>query len=68
MNKVMFRFLGDSDKRVVVGHMNYPTNVTKGFNPYVSVGPDTLGSSLWPVEISDDGRRVGFSYVAPEGV
>lgn len=62
------RFLGESDTRVVVGYMNYPVNVAKGLNPHVPMGPDTLGSHLWPVEITDDGLRVGFSYVAPEGV
>lgn len=60
------RFLGNKDKRVVVGHLNYATNVAKGMNPHAPLGPDTLGSVLWPVEISDDGKRVGFSYVAPE--
>lgn len=62
------KFLGEEDKRVVIGHMNYAVNVASGINPYESMGPDTLGSPLWPVEISDDGKRVGFSYVAPEDV
>ena len=58
----MMRLL-ENDDRVAVGYLNYRRRVNP--DPYTYLGPNTLNERLWPVEISEDGKRVGVSFIAP---
>lgn len=55
-----------NDDRAAVAFLNYPRPVAP--DPLKPMGPNTLGEHVWPVEISEDGKRVGFSFVSPEGL
>ena len=53
------------DDRFVHGYLNY-RRIGK-VDPFTPMGP-TVGDypqDVWPVEVSEDGKRVGFSYTAP---
>lgn len=53
------------DTRYVHGYLNYRKAVKP--NPFRPMGP-TVGEypqDCWPVEVSEDGKRVGLSYTAP---
>lgn len=53
-----------NDDRFVHGYLNYSKRVTT--DPLVPLGPTYEGTfKVWPVEISEDGKRVGVSYTAP---
>lgn len=57
----MIKLLKD-DTRYVHGYANYKNAVK--VSPFEPMGP-TVGEypmDAWPVEISEDGKRVGFSY------
>lgn len=51
------------DNRSAVAFLNYPRPVS--VDPQVGMGPNLLNEHLWPVEISDDRKRVGFSLITP---
>lgn len=53
-----------NDPRGAVAYLNYAKPVT-GISPFAPMGPNTLGEHVWPVELSEDGKRVGFSFIAP---
>lgn len=59
----MIRLL-KNDPRPAVGFLNYNNPIVP--NPMIPMGPTTIGEQVWPVEISEDGLRVGFSYISPE--
>lgn len=54
-----------NDERKPTAFLNYAKAVQP--NPLTPVGPNTLGENLWPVAVSEDGKRVGFSYIDPRG-
>lgn len=54
-----------NDTRESVGYINYPRPVT--VDPLKPMGPNTLNEMVWPVEISEDGKRVGLSFIEPGG-
>lgn len=58
----MIRLLKNDD-RSAVGFLNYPRPVQ--VSPFTPMGPNTLDEVVWPVEISEDGKRVGFSFISP---
>lgn len=55
----------DGDDRYVHGHLNFAKAVKP--NPLTPVGPSVgeYPADFWPVEISEDGKRVGYSMTPP---
>lgn len=54
----------ENDRRLPVQFLNFKRRMNP--HPYVKVGPNTIGEYLWPVAISEDGKRIGFSYIEPK--
>ena len=54
----MIRLLKNDD-RFVHGHLNFKRAVSP--DPLTPVGPNDMGEYFWPVEVSEDGKRVGYS-------
>jgi hypothetical protein len=52
------------DDRPAVCFLNFKRPVYP--DPYVSVGPNAFDERLWPVSISADKKRVGYSPIAPK--
>lgn len=56
----------EGDDRSAVAFLNYSVKVAP--NPMVPMGPTAMGEEVWPVSVSEDGKRVGFSFIAPREV
>lgn len=53
-----------NDPREADYFLNYPRPQV-GLDYRVSIGYTGFGEPLWPVEISEDGKRIGLSAVSP---
>lgn len=60
----MIRLMSNDD-RYVHGYLNFKRAVTP--DPMVAVGPSDTGEYYWPVEISEDGKRVGYTLIPVDG-
>lgn len=58
----MIKLLKD-DTRSAVVFLNYANSVAP--DPLTPMGPNAMGEDLWPVALSEDGKRIGFSFIAP---
>jgi hypothetical protein len=52
-----------NDPRAATAFLNYKKKVNP--DPFRPLGPTAFNEMVWPVEISENGKRVGFSYIAP---
>lgn len=59
----MIRLL-KNDNREADYFLNYPRNVASALDLHTNLGYTGFGEPLYPVEVSEDGRRVGLTTIS----